>query len=346
MILKFPVALFPIVLTLFLPSILYSQIDWRINSEIGLFRSSGYGILKEEDFLTRLDAYIKYKYETDKRDASVSLRARPEFYSFKNPVSTIKLKAEGNYYQTEENFNWGLNVTRQRIFFNDDVFNLAYDVFTLVGDASWFSFDDLTLNTNAGYAYQLIKDNEEYNLDLLFLDTKLFDPLNSNTKLGYGFYVERFFITNDIIYLNMRTKNENKGWRVGPQISFNYLKDIILNIDYRFLMHQSRFTEYFSYEHWIRIVAGKIFFTNWSAFLLVDYNSFFFQKKENYVEGVTPLYTPLNLENRIYLKVAYELNDNFETYAKTGYFRDNLYEDKFSLEGWNVMLGIELNGGK
>ncbi len=331
--------------TVFLPSFTFPQIDWRVNSEIGLFRSSGDGVLKKEGLLTRLDGSLRYKYEADTRNASVSLRVRPEFYSFDNPVNSIKLKAEGSYYQVEENFNWGLNISRQRNFFNDDVVDLTYDVFTLVGSASWFYFDDMPFNILTGYAYQVIKGNEEYNLDLLFVDCKLLRTLSSDIKLGYGLYLERFFVENEIRLVNVLSGNENKGWRIGPQISFNYLKNIILNIDYRLLIHESNYTEYFSYEHWIRVIAGKIFFSDWSAFLLVDYNSFFFNKTENYVEGTTPLYTPLNLENRIYLKIAYELSDNIELYTKSGYFKDNLYEDKFSLEGWNAMIGIELNGG-
>jgi len=46
------------------------------------------------------------------------------------------------------------------------------------------------------------------------------------------------------------------------------------------------------------------------------------------------------------LKIAYEIDNNLEVYTKGGYFKDNLYEDTFSLEGWNAMVGIELNGGK
>ena len=330
---------------MFFSSICYPQINWRINSEIGLFKSSGDGILKKEDLLTRFDGFLEYEYDTDIRNVSVSLRVRPEFYSFKSPVNSIKIKAEGNYFQAEENFNWGLNLTRQINFFNNDVADFTYDIFTLTGNGTWFYFDKLSINTNAGYAYQIIKNDEEYNVDLIFIDCKLLDQTSANTKFGYGFYLERFFITNEILLQGTKTGNENDGWRFGPQVSFNYLKEFIVSVDYKFLMQDSRFTKYFSYEHLIRFIAGKIFFTDWSVFLLVDYNSFFLKKADNYIERVTPLYTSLNLENRISLKIAYELSSNIEVYTKSGYFKDNLYEDKFSLEGWNATIGIELSRG-
>jgi len=190
-----------------------------------------------------------------------------------------------------------------------------------------------------------IKGNEKYKLDLFFADLKLISPVSSSIKFGYGFYFERFFIRNEIDRQNILTTNRNDGIRLGPQLNINYIRDFIINIDYRMLVHESDFIEYFSYEHWIRAVAGKIFFNYWSIFLLVDYNSYHFKKNEDYIEGITPLYTPLNLENRIYLKIAYELSNNFELYTKGGYFKDNLYEDTFSLEGWNALIGIEFNGG-
>src|SRR3990172_7859157 len=107
----------------------YSQIDWHLNSEVGLFKSSGDGILKKGDLLTRFDGSLGYEYDTDIRNVSVSLRVRPEFYSFKSPVNSIKIKAEGNYFQAEENFNWGFNLTRQINFFNNDVADFTYDIF-------------------------------------------------------------------------------------------------------------------------------------------------------------------------------------------------------------------------
>ena len=164
-------------------------------------------------------------------------------------------------------------------------------------------------------------------------------------KFGYGLYIERFFITNEVELHGINSNYENNGWRLGPQLSLNYLKEFIVNIDYKFLLQDSKFTKDFSFEHLIRVVAGKIFFTDWSTFLLVDYNILSLKKTSDYIEGVTPLYTPLNYENRVYLKIAYELSNNFEIFTKAGYFKDNLYENKFSLEGWNATIGIEISKG-
>jgi hypothetical protein len=327
---------------LFIPLVMYSQVDWRINGEAGFYNSSGDAVLKSSGFITRLDSFLKYKYEKETRNASIQLRFRPELYSANHPVSSIKLKADGDYYQMENDLTWGINMTAQRNYLNTRAIDFTYDIFSTAANAFW---NDLGLNTNMGYAYQFIEGRDDYGLDLLFLDLKLLQPFSPFTKLGYGFYIERFFVSNKITLTSDQSENENKGWRIGPELDFTYLKDIILSFDYRFLFHESKFTKYLSYEHWIRIVAGRIFFSYLSAFLLVDYNFYKFVKSQNYVEAITPLYTPLNLENKVYLKIAYDLSDNIEVYTKTGYFRENLYEDKLSLEGWNAVIGIELNKG-
>ena len=175
-----------------------------------------------------------------KRTASLSLRARPEFYGFSNPINFIKLRAEGDYYQSEEKFNWGLNISRQVNFFKQQNSNLTYNIFSLTGSATWFYIDNMPVNTNLGYAYQVIKNNEEYNLDLLFFDCKLYSQLSTYMKFSYGLYLERFFITNEVEILHTSSYYKNNGWRFGPQLSLNYLKEFIVNIDYKFLSFRIR----------------------------------------------------------------------------------------------------------
>lgn len=336
MILKYPANL---LLFLFFPLFVFSQIDWRVSAETGFYNSYGDAVIKKSGLITRFDSFLKYKYEQGKREASVQFRFHPELFGTISPVKSAKLKADGAYYQNEGNLTWGMNVTGQRNFLNANTVNFTYNIFAAAVNFAW---SDIGLNASTGYAYQIIKERDRYGLELLFLDLKLLQQFNSFIKYGAGFYVERFFASNEII-LDEKNENNNNGWRTGPQISFIYLKDFILNVDYRILFHESEFTRYLSYEHWIRIVTGKIFFRDLSAFLLADYNFYRYVKSSDYVEAVTPLYTPLNSENKVYLKIAYELSDNVEVYTKTGYFKENLYEDRFSFEGWNFTFGIEFN---
>jgi hypothetical protein len=341
----FWVIFFYFFLILFIPSNSFPQLKWNLNGEAGVFKSSGIGIFNYQNLLTRFEGFLKYKFDSPERNASLSLRVRPEFYNTEVPVNSIKFKAEGEYYQSEEKFNWGLNVTRQINFFNYESYDLTYDIFTLTGNSVLFFLDNMPVNLNTGYAYQVIKNDEDYNLDLFLIDLTFFNKLVPNLNFGYGIYLEKFFIINNVVSNLGNLDVENNGWRYGPQISLNYIKDFIINIDYKFIIHNSEFTRNLSSEHLVRLVAGKILFADWSAFILVDYNTLSIKKTINYIAGITPLYTPLNLENRIFIKLAYEINNNLEIYSRAGYFKDNLYEDRLTLEGWNAMLGIELSGG-
>ena len=174
-------------------------------------------------------------------------------------------------------------------------------------------------------------------MDLFLLDAEINQQAFNGAKVVYGIYTERFFLDDQY-----KTENiNNKGWRIGPHISFDYLKTFLLNFDYRFLFHISEFTKSPSYEHWIRLVAGKLLMENWSVFVLTDYYFRKYTISKNLDDPYISLYTPINQDNRIYLKVAYSFSDILEIYFKTGYFRENLYNNYF-FAGWNILIGFEI----
>lgn len=332
---------------LFNPQINYAQVGFRMNGEFGFYKSTGEESFKQNDILTRLDGTIKYNYEDETRKASVQLRARPEFYRFKNSIASVKIKAEGNFSQAEDDFIWGADLSRQKNFFNGRGLNIDYDILFSAAHFEWLAGDGNSFQVNAGYGYQNIDNEGSYKLDLFFLDIMLFKAADKYFKYGYGIYVERFLI-NSTSYLITEQSNTqldlmNHGWRYGPELSFNFLRSIILTSDYRFLIHESKYTKNLSYEHWIRFLAGTVFFNSWSVFILADYYSRKFRITGNPEFFINPLYSPLNLENRVYLKLSRALTQNFEVYSKIGYFKDSLYENEVSIEGWNLLLGLELN---
>ncbi|HSR16917.1 MAG TPA: hypothetical protein VLM39_02400, partial [Ignavibacteriaceae bacterium] len=95
-----------------------------MNGEFGFYKSTGEESFKQNDILTRLDGAVKYNYEDETRKASVQLRARPEFYRFKNSIASVKIKAEGNFSQAEDDFIWGADLSFQKNFFNGRGLNI------------------------------------------------------------------------------------------------------------------------------------------------------------------------------------------------------------------------------
>lgn len=82
---------------------------------------------------------------------------------------------------------------------------------------------------------------------------------------------------------------------------------------------------------------------NISAFLLIDYSSRFLRFKDSVSVGIDPIYSSLNIENRVFLKVGYDLNNLVEIYIKSGYVNDNIFQQNFSYSGWNFLTGIEIS---
>lgn len=326
-----------------LSSTVHAQLNWNIYTEGGFFNSKNITYSQPDNLLFRMDGNVNYFYSENDVSASAKIRIRPEFYGFDNSFRSLKFKASGDYYEKQESMGWGINLTGQKNFFQSSGTNFNYSVFFLAINSDWYEFEDHSISAQFGYAYQTASENIEQNLDLLFFDMKIIKSLFLNNNSSLGFYIERFTIDNK--YLSQFTNSlvTNKGWRYGPQISFDYLEHVLVSLEYRFLFHSSQVTKYPSYEHWIRFIAGKIFSERWSMFLLADYFIRRFSLKEEKPTELFLVYNPIDNENKINVKLAYEIKNGFEVYMKSGYFKENFFDQRFNFEGWNLLLGLEIN---
>lgn len=324
-------------------SYLYGQIKLEGSLESGYYKSAGTNDILQNGFFTGIDGKAGYNYRDKQRIASINLRARPEFYGFDNQLRTLKLKGEASYIQNEESFNWGIKLAQQKYNFISSGLDLTYNMFDLSGSLDGYVWEGSPAALNFGFAYQDIGTPNEQSLDLFFGEGKLYQSLNEFTKFGYGAYLERFIVTGNPPYFYSDPKSENKGWRYGPEFSLNYLGAGVFNLDYRFLFHNSGFTHYPSIEHWIRLVAGKIISEHLSVFLLIDYYLRNFKYNDNAEKYSYLLYTAMNFDNRIYVKLGYDINDNVEVYLRSGYFKENLYGNKLNFDGWNALIGIDVS---
>lgn len=326
-----------------LSSHIHAQLNWDIYTEGGFFNSKDINDSQPRNLLFRMDGNVNYLYLENDVSASAKVRVRPEYYGFDNNFKSLKFKASGDYYKKQESMGWGINLTGQKNFYRTSSTNFDYSVFLLTINSDWYEFEDYSLSTQLGYAYQTASENIEQNLDILFLDTKIIKSLFSNNNSGLGFYIERFTIDNKYLSKFTNSAATNKGWRYGPQISFDYLENVLVSLEYRFLLHSSQVTRYPSYEHWVRFITGKIFSERWSIFLLADYYSRKFTLKEEAPAATFLLYNPIDNENKVNVKLAYEIKDGLEIYVKTGYFKEIFFDQRFNFEGWNLLLGLEIN---
>ncbi len=329
---------FFIFLLIFGSQINFAQLSLRLNLEGGYYRSTSQNSAEsgQKDATARLDGEIGYKYKNDNNTLSLKLRARPEIYGLNNNLKILKLRAVGNYYLGGDNVSWGFNIVGQKNIYSGRNVKLNFQDFIFMFESLAKIDMNFSLRSNLGYGYQRVSDDINQKMNLVFLDAEIVQQVFRNAKLSYGIYSERFFLKN-----NYKVENtDNKGCRLGPHISFDYLKSFIVNFDYRYIFHISDVTQSPSYEHWIRLVAGKLLAENWSVFVLTDY---YFRKYtiKKYLESpYLYLYTPINEDNRINLKLAYSISEITEIYFKAGYFRENLFNN-YSFAGWNFLVGFE-----
>ncbi len=307
-----------------------AQISYYIGIESGYYRSNGsFGV--NDNILLRLNSQLKYIYKTEKSEAYIQLEANPQFYGISNSVSVVKLKADVSYAQKFNSFNWGIDLLKRNYFYSSETDHSVFDIYYLQSTFNWRMTESLPIQSIIGFAYQDIDNDIDQKADLIFLDNKLFHQFDLYSQFNYGFYIERYVITN---------VGKNTGWRLGPQIGFNHLKNFILKVDYRFLTHISNITTDFPYEHWLRLVTGKLLDDKWSFFLMADYN---LRKINTELTNSKPAYSLIDSENHIYIKIAYELSPSAELSLRAGYFNENYLINDALLRGWHLTFGIKYN---
>ena len=322
----------------------FTQLRWLISPETGYFNSIETTFINQNDLFARINAELNYKSEIDNKKFLLSIRARPELYGIEEQFRALRLGFNAGYTQESETYNWAINSTFKKQFFDSRGFRYSSDVLVLGFGLGTTFYDLLPVDFSAGYATQNISIGNLYEVDMLFGEINSYTNIFSNLNMVYGIYLESFFINNKQNTNYSYSPNRNKGWRYGVKTSFKYVKSLIAAIDYRFVNHQSELTRSFSYEHWMRIILGKLVDENISVFILGD---LFIRKllpSGNFENtDLIMLYLPLELENRLHLKISYSIKAGINLFTKGGYFREDFSTADYSLSTWFLSLGIEIS---
>ncbi len=319
-----------------------AQFTLQGNLESGVYKSTGDFLSRENGLLFAVEGKLGYKLNEENTEASFELRARPEWYGLNKKLFSFKFRLNGELVRREKNLDWGVNVTRHLNRIAGGSVDIDYDIFAVQANANFYWIENMPFSAAIGYAYQNIASSSPLNHDLILWEVKLNDIFSPFFRAGYGLYIEKFFVEGETIVNNTNINETNTGYRAGSELELNYLKDFVVNCQYRLLFLFSDDSKFTSNEHWIRLIAGKVLFKKISAFLLVDY--FLRSIKEAEEPGrINILYSPFNLENNISLKIGYEPSNNFELYLKSGYFRNDFVYKDYTFEGWNFLFGIGIS---
>ncbi len=316
-----------------------AQLLWRIKTETGFYKYKTFGGSSVTDFAGNIDGQLKYDYAAENSNTTVKLNLRPEIFGLENSYSKLKFKAAGNYSLYRDIADYNFNISYQLNNYNIDQLNTSQKIVLFKADAVWYLLENYPMESSLGYAYQNVDNNSFQEIDIIFLDLKFYQLLSSYLKISFGAYLEKFSIEAEMQNF-WASNNKNDGLRFGPQFTFNYLQEWIINFSYKFIVHESDYTRQPSNDHLVQLLAGRLIGKRVSIILLVDY----FSRKYAIEENVSPniLYTPFELENRILIKTAYKVYNKNEIYLKAGYLSNNIYYENTKLDGWNIMLGFEI----
>ena len=328
---------------IFLTQFLYAQIFWKASGESGYYNSSGSLLQSEEELLTRINLKAGYNYKTNNNLGQINFQLRPEIYGFENKLQTTRINVDGFFSQVRNDFDWTVRFTANQHIFTGDAADFSYDSFLINGQIVLPIESQISLDTRAGLAYRNFDHRNAVSLDIIFSEIDFIYSYNSFTKFGCGLYLEKFGLNKEINSYFSYEHTKNNGTRIGPVFKFNYTRKFVLSIDYQFLIHDSEYTTYPSYDQWLRIITGTNIIKNLSAFVLVDYykRNFKYQKEGNITEI---LYSPVNAENRIFFKLSNKVKPNQKIFLKIGYFDEKLFYKNYSLSGWKGYIGFEIKG--
>lgn len=317
-------------------SVVSGQVNYKLNFESGYLYSDVENTPKSSELLTRFNLNLNYKTN----GFTAKLVTQPGFLGVKLKPKALKLKGELLYLKQISSYNFGLGSSYQfHNYFEDDNFTLDIKSLTLFG--SKLLTDNIDLIIRLCYCKQHTNFIDKQNINRLTLTINSNFYYNKYLIINYGFFYERFFIDSETNMLN-GFRNENDGYRIGPALSFNYTKDFILRINYRYLYQNTKIFSRKSTEHKFRFVAGKLLNKFWSLFVLVDYTQPVYDFKLDEYNDKNLLYISTNYENNYYLKLARKLSENISVYTKMGYFNESIKYLGYDFKGWNCLLGVEI----
>lgn len=315
------------------------DLKYKISGEGGVSRFAISTFAEDTYLLARFEGTLRYAQSARRNSWYIQGRLRPEIYFAESSPTAIIFNFKGAYLQRHAKFHWSVNVEAEKQRIAYDVVDITFDIFQLGGQGIWFYRPGAIFSMTINYAYRDLNSRLDHSLDAAFASVDWFPFFTLTKKISIGAYLENFHISRLQGFAITGNEFRNRGWRYGPEFSLEYQKKFVISGNYRFLLHQSDLTNATAYEHWVRLLLGRILSPKWSAFFLIDY----FFRDYFLPEGVDSnlLYAPLNTQNNIYFKLEREMNPAADLFFRLGYLNENLIYQDLTFSGWRVTAGLE-----
>lgn len=311
--------------------------SWRLSGESGIYQDK---VLQRNDLFLRLDGQARFKYRLDNFTASIQTRAIPSFYNSKPDIRSLKLIVYGLVEYTKPSYDISLEGNNRTYHFQNSVDDIRGDLRLIQVSLNKLFNRSIVLGGVAGAGEENIATNNHYTRELWFTELRTVFHLLKSLKMNSGFYYEDFLLHRDEMYI-FKTLS-NRGQRFGPLLQLSLLTNIWIRLEYRYLIHNSDLVTSNSFENNFRFFIGKTIERHLTFLLLADYNARRFNVAQKVIPDINLIYSPLEMENRIYLKTVFSVNEKWDLYLRLGYGQESFQQRYFIIEGWQTVAGISI----
>ena len=331
----------PVLFLLNVPGWTQGKMTYKLSAEGGLSHSSFGPLASQQYLLARFNGQLKYFFNGEHSAWALQGSLRPDLYLAETIPSSVILQLKGEYLQQQRHGSWGVffENQRQRLRFSGD--GVDIDVFQLGARGNWFVRKGQVLTLGLGYNYRDFTAAIDNQLDALVLSLRWSGQPGDGLRCYGGLYGENFRIRSLRRRADVAGREENRGWRYGPELGLEHKKALLLSGNYRLLLHQSELTDATALEHRVRLLFGKILTAEWSLFALFDY--YFRNQSYEALADAFLFYTPVDTENRFYLKLERDMGTRTDAYLKIGYVSEDFTLGTLNYAGWQGTVGIEIS---
>lgn len=323
---------------LLLSPITYSQIFWKIAADAGIYES-----IDNEDSESSpeasFDGTVGFRFKDSSGSGLMKLRVNPEILGLTERISSLRIKGDGNFLHKMNNFDLGLTISGNKYSVSKSGAEFNYNYYLISVDFIKSLSRTQTIISRIGYSGIDAKNGRAQSGDNQFISVRASDISIPRINFSYGIYLEKFHLEENIQFL-VSDKLLN-GTKAGLELSASYLGSVYAKADYRFLLLNTKITQFKSTENYLRLAAGKNLTTNLTAMVLVDAYFQNLKYKQN-ISNENKIILPGSFENRIFGKLNFALKKDLDFYIKTGYSKLIYNSTSSKIEGWNISVGVEI----
>ncbi|MGE5432756.1 MAG: hypothetical protein ACM3QX_16860 [Syntrophomonadaceae bacterium] len=327
---------------IFYQNLVFCQLNSRLDLEAGYFNIQNPVLSSEENLLMRADGELSYDYSGDYSSFNTLARIIPEWSGIETGMRSLKMGAKAGYSMQTEASSYGITASAKRNLYKSYQPAICHDVLSLQGDYTYNLSSESILHLSPGYYRQTINYESKQTTENFMLNLAAEKSIYPGVTGEGGIYSELFSIREKSGSWPLQKEKFVPGWKIGPEVNITFSGEVIAALQYRFLLVNSKSTEFPSNEQMVRFMAGVMPEENVSIMLLADY----YWHKIKVIKGTSNdevsilNYSSLNYENRVLLKIGYDVTEALEVYFRTGYSRENLLNDTFSEKSWSLMFGL------